>query len=164
MSLELIRHYEHAARKHHPFTHLLQTKIPSLGQRYDCRVPDLLLTMQYQLDAKGHVLREPKLTFQTDGPSDAILNFPHHTLEFRYTLGVCRFTVSMDALFKEGVTQKKSITIGTTMGEEKPAKAELSTGLELGEEGPATRITLHARLEGMLVAKDKDLSCWGILV
>jgi hypothetical protein len=163
MSLEVLKHYEHAARKENPYTHLLQTKIPSLGTRYDCKIPDLLLTMQYRLDAKGHIAKEPKLTFQTDGPSDAILNFPHYTLNFDYALSVCRFTVSMDALFGEGVVNKQTATLSGTLGNEKP-KAELQGGIEVGQDKPGTRTTLHARLEGMVVHKDKLLECWGTLI
>lgn len=164
MGLELLHHYQDATRKEHPYTHLLQTKIPSLGQRYGFRIPDILLTMQYRLDAQGNVMREPRLTFQPDGPSDAQLNFRHHTLEFKYKLSVCRFTVSMDALYGEGVVMKESTTIGGTIGAEKIFKGEVQAGMESGKEAPGTRTTLHGRLEGLLTAKMKLVEAWGEIV
>ena len=170
MSLELTQYYQHTSHKEHPYTHLLQAKIPSLGQRRydgrDYRIPDLLLTMQYQADAKGNVVSkpEPKLTFQPDGPSDAQLNFRHHTLKFRYVFSVCRFEVSMDALFGEGVVVKENTTIGGTVGAEKIMKGELQAGTEFGKESPGTRTTLHARIEGTLSAKEGKLEVWGDLV
>lgn len=166
MSLEYVQHYQHTDRKEHPYTHLVQTKIPSLGQRYGCRLPDLLLTMQYRLDAKGNVASnpEPKLVFQPDGPSDAQLNFRHHTLQFRHIFSVCRFEVSMDALFGEGVVVKESTTIGGTLGAEKVVKGELQVGGESGKEAPGTRTSLHGRLAGTLSAKEHLLEVWGELV
>jgi hypothetical protein len=164
MILELANYYEHTARKEHPYTHLLQTHIPSLGQRYGLRIPDLILTMQYRLDAKGTVMREPRLTFQPDGPSDAQLNFRHHTLEFRHTLSVCRFQVSMDALFGEGVVLKENTTMGGTFGAEKVVKGELQASHESGKESPGTRTSLHGRIEGMLSAKENLLEVWGELI
>jgi len=164
MGLELLNHYEDATRKLHPYTHLLQTKISSLGQRYGFRVPDLLLTIQFQLDAKGNVMHEPRLTFQPDGPSDAQLNFRHHTLRFDYKFSVCRFKVSMDALYGEGVVVKESTTIGGTLGAEKIVKGEVQAGAEFGKEAPGTRTTLHAQMEGLLTVKKNLLDAWGELV
>ena len=166
MGLELVQYYQHTARKEHPYTHLLQVKIPSLGQRYGCRIPDLLLTMQYKLDEKGNVMAkpEPRLTFQPDGPSDAQLNFRHHTLRFKHDFSVCRFEVSMDALYGEGVVVKESTTIGGTIGAERGVKGELQLGGESGTEAPGTRISLHGNLEGMLTAKENRLEAWGQLV
>ena len=166
MSLELVQSYQHTARKENPYTHLLQTILSSLGQRDGCRIPDLLLTMQYRLDEKGNVMRhpEPKLVFQPDGPSDAQLNFKHHMVEFDYKHSVCQFTVSMDAVFGEGVVMKESTTIGGTVGAEKVVKGELQLGTESGKESPGTRTHLHARLFGMLSAKEHLLEVWGQLV
>lgn len=170
MSVEFTQHYQHTDRKEQPYTHLLQTKIPSLGSRryngQDYRIPDLLLTMQYRVDAKGNVVAkpEPKLVFQTDGPSDAQLNFRHHTLQFHHVFAVCRFEVSMDALFGEGVVVKESTTMGGTVGAEKVVKGELQLGTESGKEAPGTRTSLHGRLEGMLSAKELRLEAWGQLV
>lgn len=170
MSLELLNYYEYAARKEHQYTHLLQTKVPSLGlRRYDgheYRIPDILLTMQYRLDEKGDIMRnpEPRLTFQPDGPSDAQLNFRHHTLDFDYKHSVCQFKVNMDALFGEGVVVKESTTIGGTLGAEKVVKGEIQGGMEFGKEGPGTRTTLHARLEGLLTSKRNLLELWGELM
>jgi hypothetical protein len=124
--------------------------------------------MQYRLDAKGNVASspEPKLVFQPDGPSDAQLNFRHHTLEFHHTFPVCRFAVSMDALFGEGVVVKESTTMGGTVGveKEKIVKGEIQYGNESGKESPGTRTSLHGRLEGMLSAKEHLLEAWGQLV
>ncbi|HEX8657736.1 MAG TPA: hypothetical protein VF690_09395 [Hymenobacter sp.] len=153
-----------SARKEHPYTHLLQTKIRSLGQAYGLRLPDLLLTMQYHLDPHGNVMREPKLVFQPDGPSDAQLNFRHHTLRFEYTHSVCRFSVSMDALYGEGAVIKQNTTIGGTLGAEKVVKGEFEASTEFGKEAPGTRTSLHARLEGLLSAKNNQLEVWGHLV
>lgn len=166
MGLEFLRSYQAAPHRQGPYTHLLQVKIPSLGSRYDCRLPDLLLTMQYRLDTKGYVSShpEPQLTFQPDGPNDSQLNFRHHTVDFKHTLSVCRFTVSMDALFGEGVVIKKTLTLGGTLGAEKVVKGEVQAGAELSQDAPATRITLHAKIEGMLSSKENRLECWGELV
>jgi hypothetical protein len=168
MGLELAYHYEDVKRKEHPYTHLLQTKIPSLGMRrydgHDYRIPDLLLTIQFRLDAKGNVMHEPKLTFQPDGPSDAQLNFRHHTLRFEHSFSVCRFWVSMDALYGEGVVMKESTTIGGTVGAEKIVKGEVQAGAEFGKEAPGTRTTLHGQLEGLLTTKMNLVEVWGHLV
>ncbi|WP_046246152.1 hypothetical protein [Hymenobacter terrenus] len=166
MGLELLHHYEDATRRENPFTHLLQTKMSSLGQRYGCRIPDILLTMQFRLDAKKYIISppEPKLIFQPDGPSDAQLNFRHHTLRFEPKFSVCRFWLSMDALFGEGVVVKESTTVGGTIGAEKVVKGEFQMGGESGKESPGTRTSLHARLEGILSAKENLLEVWGELV
>ena len=165
MGLELVQYYHHTSRKEHPYTHLLQTKIPSLGQHYGFHIPDLLLTIQYRLDAKGNVIAnpEPMLTYQPDGPSDAQLNFRHHTLEFKHTFSICRFWVSMDALYGEGVVMKESTTIGGTLGleKEKTAKGEIQYGTESGKESPGTRTSLHGRIEGIISAKENRLEAWG---
>lgn len=166
MGLELAPCYLDISHKEHPYTHLLQVKIPSLGQRYGLRAPDLLLTMQYRLDAKGNVVShpEPLLTFQPDGPSNAQLNFRHHTLRFTHVFSICRFEVSMDALYGEGVVVKESATIGGSLGMDKNVKSELQVGAEFGQEAPGTRTHLHARLEGTLSAKENRLEAWGELI
>ena len=166
MSLELAYHYQDATRKEHPYTHLLQIKLPSLGERYGLRIPDLLLTIQYRLDAKGNVMQvpEPKLVFQPDGPTDAQLNFRHETLAFDYKFSICRFKVSMDALYGEGVVLKENTTIGGSLGAEKLVKGDVQVGTEFGKERPGTRTTLHGRLEGILSAKENLLELWGTIV
>lgn len=70
----------------------------------------------------------------------------------------------MDALYGEGVVMKESTTIGGTIGAEKVVKGELEVGAEFGKEAPGTRTSLHARLNGMLIAKENRLKAWGQLV
>lgn len=166
MGLELLHYYQHAGRKEHPYTHLLQAKLPSLGSRFGLRIPDILLTMQFQLDKNGYVVSnpEPKLTFQPDGPSDAQLNFRHHTLEFDHKFSVCRFKVKMDAVFGEGVVVKESTTLGGTIGAEKIAKGDLQLSRESGKEAPGVRTYLHGSLQGMLSAKEKLVEVWGEII
>ena len=156
----------HPGWKENPYTHLLQTKIRSMGQRYGCRIPDILLTMQYKLDAKMNVLErpEPKLTFQPDGPSDAQLNFSHDSLKFGYDGSLCVFDVSMDALFGEGVIIRENTTYGGTLGVDKIVKGELQGSKESGRERPGPRTTLHARIHGTLNANLDLLDVWGRLI
>jgi hypothetical protein len=46
-------HFFEPVRKDPPYTHKQQIAIPSLGTYYDgLRVPDLLLTILYNLDSK----------------------------------------------------------------------------------------------------------------
>lgn len=72
----------------------------------------------------------------------------------------------MDALYGEGVVIKRSFTVGGTggIGKSEGAKAEVQVGGELGDESPGTRTSLHARIEGMLSAKENRLEAWGQLV
>ena len=143
MGLLLAHYYEDTTRREYPFTHLLQAKLPSIGQKYGFTIPDILLTMQYSLDAKGDVRKEPLLTFQPDGPCNAQLNFSHQTLVFTHTHSICRFQVSMDALYVKGDTQ---------------------VATELGKRSLGTRTTLHGNIEGMLSSRENLLEIWGILI
>ena len=161
MSVEIAHFYE-SARKDSPYTHKQQVRIPSLGTYNSLRIPDLLLTALYRLDSKTGVLSENvKLIFQTDGPSDAQLNFKHDALIGRYKHRIYRFDVNMDILFGEGVTNKFGATLGANVGVEKGVKGGVEGGLEASQESPGTRTTLHARIQGMLSANEAKLEAWG---
>ena len=164
MSIETAYFYEHV-RKELPCTHKQQVKIPSLGTYNGLRIPDLLLTALYRLDPKtGSLSQNVKLIFQTDGPSDAQLNFKHDALIGRYIHHIYRLDVNMDVLFGEGVTNKFGATLGGNIGVEKGVKGGLEAGAEASQESPGTRTTLHARIEGMLSANEGKLEAWGQMV
>jgi hypothetical protein len=148
------------------YAHKLQVAIPSLGTYYDnLRVPDLLLTALYSLDPKtSHLVKDVKLIFQTDGPSKAQLNFMHGALTDKYAATVYRFDVNMDVMFGEGVIKKNTAKVNGNVGAEKVAKAGVDIGIEVGEERPGTKTVLHARLSGMLSAKEGLLEAWGDMV
>ena len=141
-------------------------KIRSIGQRYGCRIPDILATMQWKQDKKGNVLShpEPKLTFQPDGPSDAQLNFRHDSLSFGYDGSLCETDVSMDAVFGEGVVIRENTTYGGSLGIDKIVKGELQGSKESGRERPGTRTTLHERIHIKLQASIELLDAYGSLV
>lgn len=157
-----IAHFYESARKDSPYTHKQQVKIPSLGTYNGLRIPDLLLTALYRFDAKTGILtHNVKLIFQTDGPSDAQLNFKHDALIDNYKHRVYHFDVNMDILFGEGVTNKLGATLGANVGVEKGVKGGIEGGLEASQEAPGTRTTLHARIEGLLSAHEGKLEAWG---
>lgn len=158
-----IAHFHTPVYKGFPYTHKQQVAIPSLGTYYDnLRVPDLLLTALYHLDPKtGDLVKDVKLIFQTDGPSDAQVNFKHEALIPDYTHRIYKFDVNMDIVFGEGVVFKNGAKVGGNIGAEKVVKGGLDIGLELNEERPGTRTIIHARIQGMLNAQNGNLEAWG---
>jgi len=162
MAIEFKRYSFSSKASHH--THMVVAKLKGFGWgRGDYRLPDLLLTMSYSLDAKGDVKEfpEPHFVFQPDGPCDTQLNFPHTSLKLDFVHSVCRFRCKMDAVFGEGVVVKKSASIGGTLGAEKGVKGEVQAGAEMGQESPGTRTYVHALIEGILSAKEQKLEVWG---
>lgn len=162
MSIETA-HFFTPIRLDHPYAGKLQVAIPSLGTYYDnLRMPDLLLTVLYRLDAKtGDLVQNPKFIFQTDGPSTARLNFKHETLERKYAHRICNFHVNMDAIFGEGVVHKSTGKVSGNIGAEKVVKGGLDVGVELSDEVPGVITSIHALIYGTLNAKDKTLEAWG---
>ncbi|WP_046244932.1 hypothetical protein [Hymenobacter terrenus] len=158
-------HYYEAVFKDFPFTGMLQTSIPSLGTYYDgLRIPDLLLTTRWRPDAKGNLVgnsRFIRFTFQTDGPSDAELNFPHSALQLKVINQICRFDVTMDVVFGAGVVNKKGGSLMANLGLEKIVKGGIEGNVEGSQEAPGTKTILHANFEGLLNAKERTLEVWG---
>lgn len=162
MSVKLT-HWFQPALLEHPYTNRQQVKIPSLGTFYDnLRVPDLLLTVLYSFDeGTGDLVKNVRIIFQPDGPSNAQINFPSVALTGRYTHRVYRFEVKMDVVFGEGIVYKESAKVGGNIGAEKVVKGGLDTSIELAKETPSTRTYLHGHIEGMLSANEGKLEAWG---
>ena len=131
-----------------------------MGTYYDnLRVPDLLLTVFYCQDTKtGNLVKDKiKFVFQTDGPSDADLNFPHFTLTTSFAHQICNFEVKMDIVFGAGVTNKLGGNIGGNLGMEKVVKGGVEATVEKSTESPGTRTIIHARIVGTLNVRAKAL-------
>lgn len=170
---ELYRPYYETTRLEHPYQHMVQIKIPSLSPLYqaDLRLPDLLLSIFHHIDPKtGYLVKDVRLQFQPDGPCEAELNFKHDSVSDKYAFRVYNFdSVSMDATFGQGITEKVGGHFTSNLGVEKGVKGGVEAGVESSIEKPGIRTYRHAVFGGMLIV-DKtgkntaNLEAWGQLV
>jgi hypothetical protein len=156
-------HFFQSVRADQPYTHKQQVAIPSLGTYYNgLRVPNLLLTALYCLDSKtGELAQNIKLIFQTDGPSEAQLNFKHDALTHRYKHRIYLFDVNMDIVFGQGIVQRNGVKVNGAIGAEKVVKGGLDVGVESSIDTPGPITSIHARIEGILSANEGKLDAWG---
>lgn len=165
MSVEIAQFYE-IVRKDAPYTHSLQTSIPSLGTYYGLCMPAILLTVFYCQNPKtGDLLEKPiRFIFQADGRNDAILNLPHFSLDKRFRRQVCVFEVKIDADFGVGVVNRVGGSISTNLGIEKGVKGGVEGSVERSEESPGTVTRLHGHIVGTLNARERTLEAFGEIV
>lgn len=153
MSIEIGAWYA-VAKGDSYYNHHNQAMIPSLGSFYNgLRVPDLLLTAFYRIDPKTKKLvHDVRLMFQTDGPSDAQLNFKNSGVTRNYTKNdVYEFSVLMDITFNTATTRSRTIKGGANVGVDiEVVKGGVDGSYEDGKQSAETVTTLHAFIEGNL--------------
>jgi hypothetical protein len=138
------------------YTHKQQALIPSLGSFYNgLRVPDLLLTVFFRINPKTKKLvHDVKLMFQTDGPSDAQLNFKHGGVTQNYgTNDMYTFDVLMDIVFNSTTTLSRTMKGGghVELGNDMtPVRGGIDGSYESGKQYAETVSMLHGRIYGTL--------------
>lgn len=155
MNIEISNWYAHPDLQSY-YTHKQQAMIPSLGTFYDgLRVPDLLLTVFFRIDPKTKkMVHDVKLMFQTDGPSDAQLNFKHSGVNDSYKdRDVYHFDVEMDITFNSTTMLSRTIKGGGKIEvgtDATPVRGGLDGSYESGKQYAETVNTLHGRIQGTL--------------
>ena len=155
MNIEISNWYEHPTLDSY-YTHKQQAMIPSLGTYYGgLRVPDLLLTVFFRIDPKTKKLvHDVKLLFQSDGPSDAQVNFKHGGVTDHYgAQDMYHFDVMMDIEFNSTTVLSRTMKGGGNieLGSDKtPIRGGLEGSYEAGKQYADTVPKLHARIQGTL--------------
>lgn len=155
MNIEVSNWYEHPNLDSY-YTHKQQALIPSLGSFYDgLRVPDILLTVFFRINPKTRKLvHDVKVMFQSDGPSDAQLNFKHGGVTDGYNRqDIYSFDVLMDIVFNSTTTLSRTIKGGgkIELGSDKtPIRGGVDGSYESGKQYAETVDTLHGRIHGTL--------------
>lgn len=153
MNLELVGWYGRPEKDSY-YNHLQQASIPSMGTFYNgLRVPDILLTVLYRIDPKTKKMtHDVHLKFQTDGPSDAQLNFPHAYLEHSYgDKDKYTFSLTVDITFNSTTTLSRTIKGGGNVQlDGKIISGGVDGSYERGKQYADTVTSLRGRIEGAL--------------